>query len=854
MALNYTVSYKKNANSRLFPAIAIANPQLYGNDQLRLTINMRGVDGRFNYEPRYGATVSFVDGMFEIDGTALAINDFLSTLFYASVGDGGTDATTVEVALVRHIGVGSILERVDSGVINFISRGFAPGEFPPVQPFSPVWVTKPGTILEITEGETKEVTLVGVLSTTMAGFAVPYLGSLRVVSVPADHSVEAVLINGSEIPRADFDHNIDVLSITAPILNTDVVEIRLSTSLIYTMNYGALPPGLTMGPDGHISGTLGVLPNAKLGVTQTFAFGVRVNTGENVYRDRRFVIKANPTTESQDKPVWVEPAPVSGVQTIGLYTRGAPISYVIQTTAPGGVAGTLSETASSQTTDENFSGLPAGVSLTPSGVVTGIIDPTTKVGTHYFAASLRDSRGVEVADSPRQFSLRVTSPSGPLEPLRFVRWRTPAGSVGTFYEGQVCPVGVRAYSTTGEAVTYTILATTPLPAGITIDGDTGDLQGIFSHVEAETSITFTARAAVGNTFIDRDFTLTVLPRYNSSGAVNVSFRLRRNEAAPMIEDYEPLIPSDDFFRANDPNFGKLKEPVIYVIGGLRKADEKVSEWKPNIAYVSGQKVSLDGIVYSCFISHTSSGSFDSSRWVSEPSIDQYPEPVEYVAAAIRNSRFGGPIKVRLGAHKVAMVKLGGVVVYEVLYREVIDPLDRAGGFTLNTRGEPVRSPLRYPQSSGRFIYPESIKNVRYDLTLQVGFDAFDTTQNIKLGANSPENLPQWMTTPQIGNQQSSIIGFVPAMVVAYLKPGAGQRALDKLSLRAASTSYPLDEPNPLAKNHEVSFDQYYLSYDSMSQPTMFDNGTTTFDGEVTRFDEYAYQKGKYQRMNPKGGN
>ena len=484
------------------------------------------------------------------------------------------------------------------------------------------------------------------------------------------------------------------------------------------------------------------------------------------------------------------------------------------------MAGVLVEAISDKTTDENFSGLPAGVTLLPTGVITGIIDPTTKVGEHHFAALLRNSRGEDI--STREFSLRVTSPSGPLEPLRFVRWRTPAGSVGTFFEGQVCPVGIRAYSTTGEAVSYSVLTSTPLPAGISLDESTGDLEGIFSHVPADTTVTFTARASVGNTFIDRDFTLTVLPRYNSSGAVNVSFLLRRNEAVPLIADYAPLIPTEDFFRPNDVNFGELAAPMIYIVGGLRKADTNEAGDGPDI---------------------------------DDPSLypDFPPSPVEYVAAAIRNSNFGGPVKLRLGTHNVAVVKIDGNVVYEVLYREVHDPLDRAGGFTLTNRGDPVRVPVLYPQSSGREIYPESIKNIRYDFALQVGFDAFDATQNTKLGVNSPENLPQWMTTPQIGNQQSSILGFTPAMVVAYLKPGAGQRALDKLALRSIDTPHPLDEANPLALNHEVSFDQYYLSYDSISQPTTFDGGAMTFD-EETRFDEYAYQKGKYQRMNPKGGN
>lgn len=810
MASNYTVSYKKNATSRLFPAIAIENPQRFGGDPLRLTINLRGIDGRLIYEERYGATVSFVEGMFEVDGTALAINALLSTLHYKPAPTGGVDAVAVEIILNRRIGASAILEHVSSGVVNFVSRGFAPGEFPPAQPFSPVWITPSGTILDVVEGDAINASVKGVMTTTMTGAEVSYFGSLRVVSISPEHQVEAVLVNGKS---ATFARDIDVLSITDPLKNTDIVEIRLTTPLVYSLNYGVLPPGLMLSSDGKITGTLGVLPNAKIGVVQNYPIGLRIRTIEGVYRDRRFVIRATPTTESEDNPDWVDPAPQSGVQSIGVYTRGSPISYAIQTTAPNGVPGNLIETSSDETTDENFSGLPAGVTLHPNGVVSGIIDPTTKTGTHHFAAVLRNARGEEIG--MRKFSMNVTSPSGPLEPLRFVRWRTPAGSVGTFYEGEACPVGIRAYSTTGEAVTYSVAPNTKLPDGISINSASGDLEGVFSHVSAISEITFVARATVGATFVDREFSITVLPRYNSSGAVNVSFRLRRKESIPLIADYEPLIPAEDFFRPDDPNFGELKEPAIYVVGGLRKSD--------------------------------------SANMAEGPDLDQYPEPVEYVAAAVRNSKFGGPVKLRLGGHKIALAKVGSTVVYEVLYREVIDPLEHAGGFRLNSRGEPVRELLPHPQSS-RYLYPESIQNLRYDLALQVGFDAFDPTQNMKLGINGPENLPMWMKSPQVGERASSIIGFVPAMVVAYLKPGAGQRALDKLSLRTTDEPHPLDDANPLAKNHEVSFDQYYLSYDSLSDPTVFDGGRTTFDGDETRFDEYAYQKGKYQRINPKGGN
>lgn len=809
MALNYIVSYLKNATSRLHPAIELATPQIYGGESLRLTIEMVGVGGKLIFEPRYGAQARYVGELFNVEGTALAINDLLSTLRYESTDN--NDPTQVRVFLYRYVGTIAIsLEQIDSGVITFKARGFAEGEIPPYLSFGPNWITPSGVLSsapgsdQFIEGSWVDLQLQSSLSSFLSGAQIPHYGDKRVVGIE-DGTVDSILINGRS---AGFVTEVDYVEITSPIKDTDVIEVRLVDPLVYSINYGALPSGLELTQSGNITGTISSLRNARIGVVQEITFGVRTRDQYGNYRDRQFIMRVVPVTDTQQNPEFVDPEPASGAQYIGLYTRGAPISYVIQTTAPDGVSGTLTEVETTEPVASEFAGLPKGVALTPSGIINGVIDPSTARGDHYFGVLLSNARG-EPADT-RQFYLRVTSPTGPLEPLRFVRWTTPAGSIGSFMEGDVCPIGVKAYATTGEPPLYRAL--TPLPLGININEQDGSLEGVFAHVPTETVVRFTIRAYVGDTFVDREFSITVAPRYASSGAVNVFFKMRLNESRPMTANYINYINESDYFRQGDPNFGELKEPMIYVIGGIKKAAN-------------------DG---------------------EGPDLNEYPNPVDYVAAAIRNSNYGSPVSLRLGEHKVAYAKIGPTTVYEVLYREVIDPLDRAGGFTRDTRGKPIRVPVKYTHSN-QYLYPSSVKNLRYDLALQVGFDAFDPTMNNIPGRNGPENLPLWMKSPQTGINQNTVLGFVPSVVVAYLRPGVGQRIVDKLNTQRFPAPTPTDDPNPLVHGHEVQFDQYYLIFNGETEATTFDS-STMFDDGGTVFDQYASQQGKYQRMKPSGEN
>jgi hypothetical protein len=98
------------------------------------------------------------------------------------------------------------------------------------------------------------------------------------------------------------------------------------------------------------------------------------------------------------------------------------------------------------------------------------------------------------------------------------------------------------------------------------------------------------------------------------------------------------------------------------------------------------------------------------------------------------------------------------VIYEVVYSRVIDNL-------LNSQGQSVSKQVTLPYpidkdqpSEVDVVYPNSLINMRDQVIDTVGQIA-----NI---------LPLWMTSKQADGR---VLGFVPAWVLAYAKPGKGQQ-------------------------------------------------------------------------------
>jgi hypothetical protein len=105
----------------------------------------------------------------------------------------------------------------------------------------------------------------------------------------------------------------------------------------------------------------------------------------------------------------------------------------------------------------------------------------------------------------------------------------------------------------------------------------------------------------------------------------------------------------------------------------------------------------------------------------------------------------------------------GNVIYEVVYSSVVDTL-------VNDLGESVGKQVRTPYSvdvNGDIIntvYPNSLVNMRDQVISEVG----------QLSPFLAPALPLWMTSKQ---SDGRVLGFTPAWVIAYVKPGQADRVV-----------------------------------------------------------------------------
>jgi hypothetical protein len=102
----------------------------------------------------------------------------------------------------------------------------------------------------------------------------------------------------------------------------------------------------------------------------------------------------------------------------------------------------------------------------------------------------------------------------------------------------------------------------------------------------------------------------------------------------------------------------------------------------------------------------------------------------------------------------------GEVIYEAVYSRIIDNL-------VNNEGQSVGKSVTLPYPLGGTdstlitdVYPNSLDNMRNQVV--------DTVGQIN------PMLPAWMTSKQ---QDGSVLGFVPAWVIAYVKPGRGAQVV-----------------------------------------------------------------------------
>lgn len=132
---------------------------------------------------------------------------------------------------------------------------------------------------------------------------------------------------------------------------------------------------------------------------------------------------------------------------------------------------------------------------------------------------------------------------------------------------------------------------------------------------------------------------------------------------------------------------------------------------------------------------------------------------DYVSSLVINHYWKN---ITLGEIRTAQaLDADGNVLYEVVYSEIIDDL-------VNNEGQSVSKEVRLPyaaQVDGEpvdVVYPNSLINMRDQVVDTVGQIAPPLTPA----------LPTWMTSKQA---DGTVLGFTPAWVIAYVKPGQGGR-------------------------------------------------------------------------------
>lgn len=88
-------------------------------------------------------------------------------------------------------------------------------------------------------------------------------------------------------------------------------------------------------------------------------------------------------------------------------------------------------------------------------------------------------------------------------------WITDAGTIATVNEGSIFNFILQATNDAGTPFTYTLISG-QLPAGLTLDSDTGTIYGTLPLIPSDTGSTFTVRATNIDGISDRTFTIIVV--------------------------------------------------------------------------------------------------------------------------------------------------------------------------------------------------------------------------------------------------------------------------------------------------------------------------------------------------------
>jgi hypothetical protein len=435
--------------------------------------------------------------------------------------------------------------------------------------------------------------------------------------------------------------------------------------------------------------------------------------------------------------------------------------------------------------------LPSGLTLNGNnGEISGTLQRQTAVETDYtftIRANRVVSTGINVF-TDQTFTMKVI---GDID--IGIAFTTPSNA-GTLTAGINSMLSIEAVAEeTNRVLNYSVTAGS-LPTGITLSPQ-GNLIGTIDKddfTDSTTSFTFTVTVSdqYQETATTKEFTLNVDIPFTT-----IEYGSMTGQATSLIDQnifynlaQDPNINSSQYiYRGEDSNFGMKSKPEILMMAGLEA--QTLTTFQNQMEQNHSPKTIYFGDVKTAVAKENGKTKYEVVY------LDLTDKMVNNDGIAVSNS-----INVRTDVQKPMLGPRAGTTeitadtdVYEVTHRS---------GLAFSTSGSKLRyaNQLSADLDFMSKLYPNALANMRSRMK--------------SLGHKEWTHLPLWMRTIQSGD--SAPLGWVPAVVICFCKPGTG-----------ALLKKRINDKGLIFRNIDFIIDRYKVTKSKVTPARFIGDGSTT---------------------------